>query len=212
MKWIQYFNTTNTEYGFNYALPSGEEEHYIASSTKNTKTSKVVIAIGPNGIIKKAFAKDFKNEFDTKAIYEVCKFWETTSHENIDELIEHKKVKRRIGNTAFVYEDCYDPTFDYYKAAKGRFYRGLRQYTKELKPPKVYSRPSCRSIIVTHIETGKEYTFESIREAVKQLGLTKSSVNKCLSGIRNQHKGYSFRHVDPTWNGTLSTQSRELVI
>lgn len=52
-----------------------------------------------------------------------------------------------------------------------------------------------RPIIATHIETGKDTRYDSVAEASKVLGISKSYITKVLRGEYTQTKGYSFKFV-----------------
>lgn len=71
---------------------------------------------------------------------------------------------------------------------------------KEKKP----KRPDRRSreIIGTHVDTGEEIRFPRVA-AVRERGLARTGVIKCLAGQMNTHGGYRWRYADGLPHNTL---------
>lgn len=73
-------------------------------------------------------------------------------------------------------------------------------------PPKEKKskRPSKRSreIVGTHVETGEEIRFPRVA-AVRERGLHREGVAKCLSGVMLTHGGYRWRYADGLPHETL---------
>lgn len=50
----------------------------------------------------------------------------------------------------------------------------------------------CKALVASNILTGETLNFRSIRE-VERKGFNRRTVQKCLSGVFQHHKGYSWR-------------------
>jgi group I intron endonuclease len=70
------------------------------------------------------------------------------------------------------------------------------------KEPRVRDARRAREVIGTNIETGEEVSFPRIA-AVRERGLARTSVIKCLAGQMNTHGGYRWRYADGLPHGTL---------
>lgn len=72
---------------------------------------------------------------------------------------------------------------------------------KEKSPHKHLDRRS-REIVGTHVDTGEEIRFARVA-AVRERGLARTGVIKCLAGQMNTHGGYRWRYADGQPHGTL---------
>lgn len=74
---------------------------------------------------------------------------------------------------------------------------------KEKKP----KRPDRRSreIVGTHVDTGEEVRFPRVA-AVRERGLARTGVIKCLRGEMNTHGGYRWRYADGLPHATLDDE------
>lgn len=62
------------------------------------------------------------------------------------------------------------------------------------------TRTSNKPVIATHIESGKEYLFDSGAACARYIGTSRGNVSRVLIGKRKSAKGYTFRYAEEVSN------------
>ena len=209
--WIDLKKSLQPKYGYNLAIPkrSGNlklredtllklklnaykqhkledriplKDYLVGTRTKHLRVKK--------GILNKEKIFVFNKLTGTKE-YEFESISKAASHFKISQKrisdVCNGRKKSWVGYI-FVKEKDYNPETEYRIVYK-------KDLPKELRIPIIRQPFKGNPLKCINIETNEEIIFNNKFEAIEQLRLTQSGVNKVLYGSRKSHKGYKFELI-----------------
>ncbi len=74
----------------------------------------------------------------------------------------------------------------------------MRRYHQGIRGDDLFSHPSdCKkAVIVTDIQSGQQYTFDSVKDASAFTGVFRSDIARICHGKKHTGKGYAFQYVN----------------
>ena len=209
--WINLKNSLDSRYGYNVAIPKRNENLKLREDTiLKLKINSYKQWYSDKRISLEEFleGKRAKDLYIKKGIpnkEKVLVFNKNTGikeyeFESISKAASHFKIsqkrisavcngrKRSWVGYIFVKEKDYNPETEYKIVYK-------KDLPKDLRIPIIRQPFKGNPLKCINIETNEEIIFNNKFEAIEQLGLTQSGVNKVLYGSRKSHKGYKFELI-----------------
>lgn len=136
-------------------------------------TDEVLSLLPPNENIKRGVANKIKGEDPA---------YRENIQRKVKEQWETKDQSKRIGNIV---------------TSITKLWQDPKSKQKYLEAQKNKTVPENYKgyYIATNIETGEEFIFNGPKE-MKDAGFQPPNIYKCISGERDNHKGYTWRRVD----------------
>lgn len=204
--WVRRHNAHKKGFGFNKKLPL--EDYDRDEETNEFKNGKgltpIICIITKTAEIKKYYtiiqaSKDLSLTY--AKIINVLSYWKKDTQFK-------ERFRKSYKGYVFVYEDEYDPEYDYFSYKKER---SIDTYYRVEKKEKVKSTRhqsewciTRKPIIVQNVETGETQELESIADCIKNLAMNKMKIYKLLKNDfgQYQHKGYflKYKQIGDTFN------------
>lgn len=209
--WISLKNSLNSKYGYNIGIPQRNEnlklrketilklqlntynqfyKHNPIISLEDFLKGKRGRHLKLKGIDQRekvfAFNKNTGiKEYEFESISKAASYFKI-SQKRLSDVCNGRK--RSWVGYIFVKEKDYNPETEY----KIVYKKDLPKEPKEPKTPIIRQPFKGNPFKCINIQTNEEIIFNNRLEAIDQLGLTQSGINKVLYGNRKSHKGYKF--------------------
>lgn len=181
--WIEFYNTENQNFGYNYANTNIDEK------LNKRKIRKKIIS---KRKLKKVIQLDLNNNYikTWESVMELAKFYKKTV-ENMRHFIwTNKRPYKTLSHKGFIFiiEEYYDISKDY------RPEKNCKKRIKKEKLPKVYKKVEDydikrNPISLQNINTGEIRHFKSHVEATEKLGFCPMSIRNLIKGYKNKGGG-----------------------
>lgn len=195
-KWVKFFNSTKSEYGYNGVLPGTLPLRGVDDNKTNNSKEGLVIFVCVNSSSGEILRLKGRNNVHThigippKKVNDLADYW------------RGKGKRRSLNNWMIIRENDYDENFNYITSPKKS--RKLKEEKKiriRRKNPQdiipIEQRNLKRvGVIAVNVLTGEERVYRMVKDTYTEF--LRAKVTKCLNAPfgKYQHRGHYFKRVE----------------